>query len=85
MNINDNDVDKLIQDVGSIAQKLDVLPDMQTKLHDIDVKTAVVCNQVETNKEEINTLRKQGNIKDSLLVVFTMAIGTISSILGTRQ
>ncbi len=75
----------LQEGLKDIEKKLGVLPGMKDKLHDIDKKTAVMCNQVKTNKEEIIYLRKQGNIKDGILVAFTMAIGTISSILGTRQ
>ncbi len=75
----------LQEGLKDIEKKLGVLPDMKDKLHDIDKKTAVVCNQVKTNKEEIDKLRKRGNLYDMGLAAFT-AIGiTVSSILGTRQ
>ena len=75
----------LQRDLEDIAKKLDVLPDIKDQLHIIDTRTQIVCTKVERNEEEINSLRKQGNIKDGILVAFTMAMGTISSILGTRQ
>ena len=75
----------LKRDIEDIAEKLDVLPDMVDKLHIIDTRTEVVCNEVKRNKEEIAGLRKRGNINDMVLAAFT-AIGiTVSSILGTRQ
>ena len=75
----------LQEGLKNIEKKLGVLPDMADKLHDIDIKTAIVCNEVSRNKEEIDGLRKRGNINDMVLAAFT-AIGiTVSSILGTRQ
>ena len=75
----------LKRDIEDIAEKLNVLPDMVDKLHIIDTRTEVVCNEVKRNKEEIDGLRKRGNINDMVLAAFT-AIGiTVSSILGTRQ
>ncbi len=85
MNINNNDADKLIQNVESIALKLDVLPDMRDKLHDIDIKTAVVCNQVKTNKEEIDRLRKRGNVADGLLAAFTLAMTYVGTVIGGNR
>jgi len=76
---------RLQENLKTIEKKLDVLPDIVDKLHDIDKKTAVVCVQVQTNKDEIDGLRKRGNLYDIGLAAFT-AIGiTVSSILGTRQ
>ena len=76
---------RLQENLKTIEKKLDVLPDIVDKLHDIDKKTAIVCVQVQTNKDEIDGLRKRGNINDMVLAAFT-AIGiTVSSILGTRQ
>jgi len=76
---------RLQENLKTIEKKLDVLPDIVDKLHDIDKKTAVVCVQVQTNKDEIDGLRKRGNLYDIGLAAFT-AIGiTVSSILGTKQ
>ena len=75
----------LQKDLEVITKKLDVLPEMKNQLHDIDTRTAVVCKEVERNKEEIDSLRKRGNINDAILAVSTVVMGTISSILGTRQ
>ena len=83
---NQKATNALLQEgLRNIEKKLDVLPDMKNKLHDIDIKTAVVCNQVQTNKEEINSLRKRGNLYDIGLAAFTTIGVTVSSILGTRQ
>ena len=68
-----------------ITGKLNVLPDMSDKIHEIDKKMAVVCNQVETNKEEIDTLRKRGWIADGFLGAFTVFMAYVSSTLGGRQ
>jgi len=75
----------LKKDIETIATLLSVLPDIKNKLHDIDKKTAVVCNEVMRNKEEIDSLRKRGNINDGLLAAFTAISVTISSILNIRQ
>ena len=76
---------RLQENLKTIEKKLDVLPDIVDKLHDIDKKTAIVCVQVQTNKDEIDGLRKRGNLYDIGLAAFT-AIGiTVSSILGTKQ
>ena len=55
---------RLQENLKTIEKKLDVLPDIVDKLHDIDKKTAVVCVQVQTNKDEIDGLRKRGNLYD---------------------
>ena len=75
----------LRRDLEDIAKTLEVLPDMVDKLYNIDTKIAVVCTKVERNEEEIDTLRKRGNINDGLLALFTAASVTISTILGTKQ
>ena len=75
----------LQRDLEDIAKKLDVLPDIASRLHDIDIRTEVVCTKVERNEEEIDSLRKRGNINDGILAAFTIVMGTVSSILGTKQ
>jgi len=75
----------LQEGLKNIEKKLGVLPDVGNKLHDIDVRTQVVCNQVERNEKEIDNLRKRGNINDVVLAAFTAIGVTVSSILGTRQ
>ena len=56
----------LQKDLEVITEKLDVLPEMKKQLHDIDTRTAIVCREVERNKEEIDSLRKRGNIYDDI-------------------
>ena len=75
----------LQRDIEDIAKKLDVLPDMSDKLHDIDKQLAVVCTDVDNNKEEITELRKRSNINDIIIATGTIVTGIVSSVFGGRQ
>lgn len=63
--------------IANIEKKLDILPDMQDKLHDIDKRTEVVCNKVDRNEVEISSLRKRSNITDAILAAGALVAGLI--------
>ena len=75
----------LQRDIEDISKKLDVLPDMKEKLHGIDKQLAVVCTDVDNNKEEISDLRKRSNINDIIIATGTIVAGIVSSVFGGRQ
>ena len=63
--------------IANIEKKLDILPDMQDKLHDIDKRTEVVCNKVDRNEVEISSLRKRSNITYAILAAGALVAGLI--------
>ena len=77
--VNNQRVTNALLQVGikNIEKKLEVLPDMQDKLHDIDTRLVVVCKQVERNEEEIGSLRKRSNITDAIIAAGALVAGFI--------
>ena len=77
--VNNQRVTNALLQVGiaNIEKKLDVLPDIQEKLHIIDKRTDVVCNKVERNEAEISSLRKRSNITDAILAAGALVAGFI--------
>ena len=77
--VNNQRVTNALLQVGiaNIEKKLDILPDMQDKLHDIDKRTEVVCNKVDRNEVEISSLRKRSNITDAILAAGALVAGLI--------
>ena len=77
--VNNQRVTNALLQVGiaNIEKKLDVLPDIQDKLHIIDKRTDVVCNKVERNEAEIGSLRKRSNITDAIIAAGALVAGFI--------
>ena len=83
---NNHVTNRLLQrDLDEISKKLDVLPEMQRQLHDIDTKLAVTCQQVANNKEDIDDLQKKSNINDIIIATGTVVAGIVGSLLGGKQ
>ena len=77
---------KLLQrDIQDISKQLQILPEMQDKLHDIDKQVAVVCTEVENNKENIDDLKKRSNINDVIIGTGTIVAGVIGSLFGGKS
>jgi len=75
----------LRHDLDDISKKLDVLPDIQNKLHDIDTCVKVVAKDVERNKEDIDVLQKKSNINDIIIATGTVVAGIVGSIFGGQR
>jgi len=75
----------LKKDIEEISKKLDVLPEMQRKLHEMDKKLAVTCKAVSANKEDIDDLQKKSNINDVIIGTGTIIAGIIGSLFGGNR
>ena len=75
----------LRREMDDISKKLDVLPDIQSKLHDIDTKLHVVCKDVEHNKEDIDDLQRKSNTWDILNTAGIFVAGIVGSLFGGQR
>jgi len=75
----------LQRDLDDISKKLDVLPNMQQQLHDIDTKLAVTCREVKQNKEDIDDLQRKSNVNDMIIGVGAVVAGIVGSLFGGNR
>jgi hypothetical protein len=71
--------------IENMDKKLDALPEIQDKLHDIDSCVKVVARDVDRNKEDIDDLQRRSNINDIIIGTGTIVAGIVGSLFGGRQ
>ena len=83
---NQRVTNKILQrDILEINRSLEILPKMQTQLHDIDVKLAVACDAVQRNKEDIDDLQKSSKTIDVILGAGTVLGTIVGSLFGGKS
>lgn len=75
----------LQKDIEQISKKLDLLPEMQKQLSDIETTMAVTNAKCNQNKEDINDLQRKSNINDTIIAVGAVVAGIVGSLFGGNR
>ncbi len=75
-------VDRLQDDINQISQQMTAFDSRQRLDHDLITR---MCNQIDTNRDEIGKLRDQSTRQDWITTVFALITSTVAGIIGVNK